>query len=346
MKKLLFLFVFTVMTGFCAMAQNTLMATLNHEGEVSVFYGVNAIKLANDAAVDGDIISLTGGTFKATTLTKAVTLRGTGVYPNEDAQTIATRITDDFYINIADTEHQLVIEGINFLNAFYNKCNIQNPLFRKCIFRTVYLSGAYSSTSLTSGTFINCYISELRSNLYYDCYQCTMSLINCFVNNIYENNGSPYNVYTCVNSIIGLKTGSSTNDISYSSFDNCIFFGKESDCGKLGISNNANNCVATGPGMEHIFDNFLVGGNTVVEDISAIFKDFDGTSYTDVSTFELTDEAARTYLCVDGSQVGIHGGSCPLDFVMPALRFTKCVVANKSTSDGKLSVDIEVEGIK
>ena len=86
MKKLLFLFVFTVMTGFCAMAQNTLMATLNHEGEVSVFYGVNAIKLANDAAVDGDIISLTGGTFKATTLTKAVTLRGTGVYPNEDAQ--------------------------------------------------------------------------------------------------------------------------------------------------------------------------------------------------------------------------------------------------------------------
>lgn len=343
MKKLLFLFVFTVMTGFCAMAQNTLMATLNHEGEVSVFYGVNAIKLANDAAVDGDIISLTGGTFKATTLTKAVTLRGTGVYPNEDAQTIATRITDDFTINIADKEHQLVIEGINFLNEFRNQCNIQNPLFRKCIFRDFVLA-TYSSYSVNSGTFINCFLSQISIHGYSS--SNSLSLINCFVNNIYENNGSPYNVYTCVNSIIGLKKGYSTNDISYSSFDNCIFFGKESDCGKLGISNNANNCVATGPGMEHIFDNFLVGGNTVVEDISAIFKDFDGTSYTDVSTFELTDEAARTYLCVDGSQVGIHGGSCPLDFVMPALRFTKCVVANKSTADGKLSVDIEVEGIK
>lgn len=345
MKKLLFLFVFIVMTDFCAMAQNTLMATLNHEGEVSVFYGVNAIKLANDAAADGDIISLTGGTFKATTLTKAVTLRGTGVYPNEDAQTIATRITDNFTIKVADTEHQLVIEGINFLNTFYNRCKIQNPLFRKCIFRDFVLNDDYNYYTVKSGTFINCFLSQIS------CYgnwnsSNSLSLINCFVNNINEQNYSDYNVYTCVNSIIGLKRDASTNDISYSSFDNCIFFGKESDCGKLGISNNANNCVATGPGMEHIFDNFLVGGNTVVDDITAIFKDFDGTSYTDVSTFELTDEAARTYLCVDGSQVGIHGGSCPLDFVMPALRFTKCVVANKSTADGKLSVDIEVEGIK
>lgn len=349
MKHSIFFLLFVVAT-LCASAQNTLMATLYHEGDISVFYGVNAIKLAHDAAVDGDIISLTGGTYNATTLTKEVTLRGTGVYPNEDAQTLATRITGDFYINInnSDTAHNLVIEGINFLNTFYNKGNITGCLFKKCIFRTINLSGSFSNTTsiIKSGTFINCYISELRSYAYYTAYQCTMSLVNCFVNNIYENNGNPYNVYSCDNCVIGLKRDYSTNDINYSSFDNCIFFGKENNCGKLAITNSVNNCLATGPGMSAIFDNFQVTNNTIVEDITSIFKDFNGTNYADNMTFELTDEAARTYLCADGSQIGLYGGTVPFDFVMPALKLVKCVVSNQSTPDGKISVDLEVEGIK
>ena len=98
--------------------------------------------------------------------------------------------------------------------------------------------------------------------------------------------------------------------------------------------------------MSAIFDNFQVTDNTIVEDITSIFKDFNGTNYADDLTFELTDEAARTYLCADGSQVGLYGGTVPFDFVMPALKLVKCVVSNQSTPDGKISVDLEVEGIK
>lgn len=343
MKHSIF-FLFFVVATLCASAQNTLMATLYHEGDISVFYGVNAIKLANDAAVDGDIISLTGGTYNGTTLTKAVTLRGTGVYPNEDAQTLATRITGDFFFNIAATEHKLIIEGINFLDRFWNQNNIDSCTFKKCIFRTIVINGSNNYT-IKSGTFINCYISELGTYGNYTS-QNTMSLINCFVNNIYEQNSSSNNYYRCVNCVIGLKRGFSTNDINYSSFDNCIFFGKENDCGKLAITNSVKNCLATGPGMSAIFDNFQVTDNTIVEDITSIFKDFNGTNYADNMTFELTDEAARTYLCADGSQIGLYGGTVPFDFVMPALKLVKCVVSNQSTPDGKIHVDLEVEGIK
>ncbi len=324
------------------MAQNTLMATLYHEGDISVFYGVDAIKLANDAAVDGDIISLTGGTYNGTTLTKAVTLRGTGVFPNEDAQTLATRISGDFSINIADTEHKLVIEGINFLNTFYNQHNIDSCTFKKCIFRKFNFS-YYTSLIFRSGTFINCYISELYTGSWG---QGSISLVNCFINEINEYNSSNYNVYTCDNCVIGLNRDGTTYEICYSSFNNCIFFGKENDCGKLGITNSVVNCLATGPGMSAIFDNFLVGSNTIIEDITTIFKDFNGTNYTENMTFELTDEAARTYLCADGSQIGLYGGTVPFDFGMPALKLVKCVVSNQSTPDGKIHVDLEVEGIK
>lgn len=349
MKHSIF-FLFFVVATLCASAQNTLMATLYHEGDISVFYGVDAIKLAHDAAVDGDIISLTGGTYNATTLTKEVTLRGTGVFPNEDAQTLATRITGDFHINInnSDTVHNLVIEGINFLNTFCNTNSIIGCLFKKCIFRTFELNYyGYSNRTLKLGTFINCYISELGTYGNSSAnHQNTMSLVNCFVNNIYEANSNNYNVYSCDNCVIGLKRDYCTNDICYSSFNNCIFFGKENNCGKLGVTNSVVNCLATGPGMSAIFDNFQVTDNTIVEDITSIFKDFNGTNYADNMTFELTDEAARTYLCADGSQIGLYGGTVPFDFCMPALKLVKCVVSNQSTPDGKISVDLEVEGIK
>jgi hypothetical protein len=77
---------------------------------------------------------------------------------------------------------------------------------------------------------------------------------------------------------------------------------------------------------------------------SSLFKTYTGGVITsnDEETFELTDEAKTTYLGSDGTQVGIYGGSLPFDPTPSNPQITKFNVASKSTADGKLSVDIQV----
>ncbi|MBQ8463977.1 MAG: hypothetical protein IJ544_07685 [Prevotella sp.] len=75
-----------------------------------------------------------------------------------------------------------------------------------------------------------------------------------------------------------------------------------------------------------------------------VFKTLTGTTYNDSETFELTDEASTTLLGIDGTQVGIYGGNMPFDSTPSNPQITKCNVAAKSTADGKLSVDITVNG--
>ena len=328
MKKLLFLFVFTVMTGFCAMAQNTLMATLDHEGQKSVFFGTNAIQQANDSAAAGDIITLSGGTFSGATLTKAVTLRGTGVYANDDAQLYPTIINGILYLNIADTEHQLLIEGLKITERLYLYRNISKPYIRKCIINTIYASSTYW---ISNGIFENCYIKD-RISCYLSC-----TFLNCYINNpnYWGSTDNRYEFFNCVIKAMHTST-------EYSHFSHCIFL----NTGALRATNVVYNCLAVGTGASNVYNNLNnVGQNYYVEDITTIFKEYDGTNYTDNITFELTDEAARTYVCPDGTQIGMYGGSCPFDFGMAALRLTKCVVSNRATEDGKINVDLEVKGV-
>ena len=79
MKK----FIFTLLTAIIAVcntnAQSSLVATLNHEGNISAYYGINALSEAHSAAVNGDIISLSSGSFTACNLYKAITIRGAGM---------------------------------------------------------------------------------------------------------------------------------------------------------------------------------------------------------------------------------------------------------------------------
>ena len=77
---------------------------------------------------------------------------------------------------------------------------------------------------------------------------------------------------------------------------------------------------------------------------ATLFKTYPGGSLglLDSETFELTDAAKTQYLGMDGTEVGIYGGNLPFDPTPSNPQITKCNVAAKSTADGKLSVDIEV----
>lgn len=82
-------------------------------------------------------------------------------------------------------------------------------------------------------------------------------------------------------------------------------------------------------------------GTSSADKIYALFKNYDG-NFNDATTFELTDEAKSLYKGDDGTEVGMYGGNMPFSARTNSPKVTKFNVAQKTTVDGKLSVDFEV----
>ena len=78
MKKFFISLVALVCAAMC-FAQSSRLATLSHDGKVTTFYGAFALRDAHDAASNGDVITLSSGTFNAVTIKKALTIRGAGM---------------------------------------------------------------------------------------------------------------------------------------------------------------------------------------------------------------------------------------------------------------------------
>ena len=92
----------------------TQTAMLKHGNNITAYYGLDAFIEANAAAQDGDIITLSSGTFSPTTITKAITLRGAGCVSDAELMTFPTTITGQVYASIPDVENTLTIEGVYF----------------------------------------------------------------------------------------------------------------------------------------------------------------------------------------------------------------------------------------
>ena len=337
MKKLfslMLLFVATVLTNN-AFAQGSLLATLNHEGTISTFYGSQAWKNAHDAAANGDVITLSSGTFVAVNITKAITVRGAGMGIDSTAVSEPTVITGDFTINIAEPgSNRLTLEGIYSNHGIYYNTVI-NPLFLKCRLSKIAASGS-GSRILRDASFIHCRIASglsLSEN-------CSASCINSVIQNPYSSSSSSSN-FEFINSILIITNN--LNGIQSSSFKNCIIKGTGHEVSdKIQSSCTAYNCVGFGYGGMYKY--ITNATNKIVTDFATLFKTYTGAALDnlDSETFELTDAAKTQYLGVDGTEVGIYGGNLPFDPTPSNPQITKCNVAAKSTADGKLSVDIEV----
>ena len=338
MKKNLVLIALMLMTCIGTFAQSSLIATLSHDGEIKAYYGVDALKEAHEAAATGDVITLTGGTFNATTISKAITLRGAGMLADLNANTYPTIISGSIYFSVSDQEHRLTIEGVKFLNDVSISATLYRPYFQKCIFSRICLNS--SSTKLSFATFLNCYINGWSQTW-------VSAQINnsTFINSYVWLPSSTYNTMVFTNCII--RCGSTVEGLSNSTVTNSIFVSTStSDVGTINSNNVLYGCLATGSNISNIFNNQTVGSNTIVADITKVFKEYTGNNYRDDISFALTEEAATTYLGTDNTQVGMFGGPLPFDPLISTLRITKCNVASKSTVDGMLSVDIEVSGVE
>ena len=328
--RLMMLFVAAVLTNN-VFAQGSLLATLNHEGTISTFYGAQAWKNAHDAAANGDVITLSSGTFVAVNITKAITVRGAGMGIDSTAVSEPTVITGDFTINIAEPgSNRLTLEGI-YSNHTIRYTNVVNPLFLKCRLKKVtYYDGG--SSVLKDASFIHCRIAEdfdLVTN-------CSASCVNSVIQAPYSSNSSSSN-FEFINCCLIGDMGS----VKSSSFKNCII-SDNVNSHYISSSCTAYNCVCLT--ANNYFRDITNATNKSLTEYATLFKTYTGAALNnlDSETFELTDAAKAQYLGADGTEVGIYGGNLPFDPTPSNPQITKCNVAAKSTADGKLSVDIEV----
>ena len=313
-------------------AQTALIATLLHEGEISAFYGANALKEAYNAAVANDIITLSSGSFSAVDIDKELTIRGAGMEPNAVTGTEPTILVGDF-----DVYKTITLEGIYSDNVIEVRRNstadIQSSAFIKCRIKHVKMES--SSENLT---FMNCRITfEIISENYSNSCICINSIIRNACD--YRTYDTKFNLSNCT--IYTLNENNNNFKLRNSYLSNCIIIGAND---ALDATNQVyNSVVVTENGNTNALDNVTNSTNTVVGGYANLFETFTGT-VNDSEKFILKEEARKKYLGLDGTEVGIYGGSLPFDPTTSNPQITKCNVASKSTVDGKLSVDIEVNG--
>ena len=332
-------------------AQSSLVATLTHNGTTTAYYNAEALVDAHAAAEDGDIITLSSGTFTATNITKAVTIRGAGMMTDNESGTTPTYLQGNFSIGVpADKEGGVVIEGIrNTATVTFTTSMKKAPVFLKSYLGSINMySTNYSNTdiiisncviasSLTlhyncnqHATIDNSYINRLDTNGKYTVNygNISASLTNCILNNYNKNLMSVYQNET-------LQQLTMRNSI--------IRNVAESDGVKVipDASQQFFNCVCTESGNTTFFSNMAAaaGNAYATEDIFAMTPDASSIS---TETMKLTTSAAATYRGSDGTQVGIYGGAAPFSST-PSNPRVGAFHVNTSKVNDKLNVTITVE---
>ncbi len=347
MRKNLLMLAVILLTAVMAHAETgqTVTATLNHEGNVATYTGGNGLRDALNAAVDGDAIVLSPGTFNAVDINKVVTLRGAGAttlsMPGDSIKpTEATYITGNLSVNISSTEGQLTIEGCEFNNSVYfSKAPSVDVFKSRFADLTVY-------KNVASISFTHCLINKFGHDLnehttlvntvaYFTYFNPFINALNCVLI------GSYYGTFTYYSSAAG--GGQLTNCI--------LTFDKDPGSGSIYLSSNcvAYNCVAClnssynrWSSFKDFFKYSYNGTNQVINGVTL----FNNEDAVPVYPFYLTEEAQKTYLGNDGTQVGVHGGALPIDPIPDNLLVTKCNIAPKTTPTGKLSIEIQVSTAK
>lgn len=330
MKKLLLTLTLALFGLNAMMAQSSLVATLSHEGNVSLFYGYNAFVDAMAAADHGDVITLSSGLFASTDITKAVTIRGAAMADDPVKGILKTEINGGLDIRIPDETNgeTLTMEYFFVGNIYNNSKNLQSPKFLHLRVGNIndYSGGACMINALFSG--IDCVGTIISS-------ASSITVVNSLIKDVYYDDSSRQR--NIINSVIyALGSAYSSSTKKYINFKNCIFTNSSI---VLDGSNSCDHCLAiVENGNADIFANIVGGTNWTVNSSSEIF--------TGEDNYVLTPTAAQTYLGTDGTQVGIWGGSMPWTTTADNPSITKCQVAPRSTADGKLSVEIEVSGVQ
>lgn len=337
----MFLMLIAVAVGtLSGFAQSDLVATLSHGSNLSTYYGADALSEAYTAAAEGDLITLSPGTFNAVNIEKAITVRGAGMQPMEGNGYVPTQIGGNFNITVPSSSSSvLTLEGIQCLEyVIMNGENLAPINIFRCRFEG--LRGDGVNMNAISSKFGYLYSSfDIGGNTILNCQ-------NCIIVDTNSQGHSVGNTAKIIASNCVVGSPSEHNTIEYCVFKNSIIAAYYN----LSSTNSAQNCI--GINMSYapdVFENIVGASNVMIEGsgetaYSKVFKTLKGVTLTltPSETYELTPTAAATYLGDDGKQVGIYGGTNPFD-PTPSNPQIKKFTVDSSVNSGKLSVKINVE---
>lgn len=325
MKKLFSLLAMLTAIVLTAGAQSMQVATLSHDGTITSYTSADALRRAYEAAVDGDVITLSSGVFNSVSFEKRITVRGAGmgVKVNDTDPYIEPTIIKGSLKIVADgsPENCFRMEGVLCPDRVYFQ-GLINSQFSKCKFMDIDYSAGYGG--FTDVTFINC-VFEKGSF----CYNSSMNFYGCYFNDISFNINSLYALTNCI-----LEVSAYNKPVNVCVLKNSIAIKKGGDDWRGDCSQAYNTvCVGNLSNDCDLYKALQQNNGTVLPKDTQLFKE--GTFY------QLTDEGKK-YLGGDGTEVGIYGGSLPFDPTPTNPQIVKFNVAPKTTADGKLSIDIEV----
>ena len=305
-------------------------AILQNGDNAQIFYGADALIEAVAAAPDkGATITLSSGTFNAAEITKSVSIYGAGwttetTNPTSTGSDNSLKETCIQGITTISAAGGIHMESLKFDGNLAVTSAIDGLDFVKCMWWIKDLSFAEQNDNVT---FTRCVIRAVMRKLHNVLFQnCWMYFNNSFTNYSAESNvilnhchlNSAYNAinnngarFRCINSTV--FTYDYRNPVQVYQF--CAM-----------STSNLNGYVGSS-------DNWLYTS-------TSIFTRYDFNNYLDDYNYELTEEAAATYIGNDGTQVGLHGGNFPWNHT-PATPFVKDL---KLTIDGtQLKVNYNAE---
>lgn len=336
MSAALFVLLLSVAGMKNAFAQNQ-VATLQHNDTITgSFYGSEALSSASNAAVSGDIITLSSGTFNATSLNKGgLTIRGAGCMYDTLTNIQPTIISGN--LAIAGGTNNISFEGIWFTGtvtsyaypgSFGPSYPTDNISFLKCFINEVKSSN--NGLVRYNWQFANCLFNFNPDAKFHG-----MSFINSVVRMNKYQHVDEFNLTTVHNSVVLFDEGIPVNNMiannsvfvtdSEHNISNCIFY----------------NCIGIKLGETLLFEGQSNQTNMVANDYTDVFETFTGT-ISNTNCYELNEDVATSFLGQDGTEIGIYGGMMPYNPRPSYMIIKRCNVAPRSTVDGKLSVDIEI----
>lgn len=319
-KSMTLFMVFFVCAVSNVKAQDVVVATLQSGNDVQVFYGATGLQKAVEAAVDGDQISLSGGTFNTCTINKPLKIYGAGGFVQDAANNrYKTILNGDFTIELPEGAKGMYIEGIYTSNTINVKGVIEEMTLKRSHVNFLRLS----ECETTNCNIVNCEIPIFCPDAHSKNLTLRNSAYNFRANNAADAN---LNIINCI------QTQGDNGYPTAAVYKNSIIV-NQSKSPYISYYYTAYYSYGYAPSNSAILENCI--SNVQYKDIMV-----SNTFY------ELKDEWKEKLIGDDGTEMGIYGGTTPFTNVPSNPQITSKEIARQSDANGKLAVKIVVEAQK
>lgn len=300
-KTLLTACLFMLAVG--ANAANDGKAILHHDKKPTAIYDADKLSDALSAAVAGDTIYLSAGTFPTFTLEKAITIKGAGTN---------TKISNGVTIDIAGTPTltAALLDAVEVNGAVSVASDMTNFLIKMV-----------KTTDLQFANNLN--TNALVDRCHLDKFTITSAMTDFYVRNTYIGNLTSTSLKFNKCNFINCRIQGDWNKAA----------GRFINCELSRIGNDYLTIKSSILSYSLVYSRFIgVDASTYQEKV--YFDDNNGWLSVD-------DRRNKGYICKDGSVVGVEGGKTPYSLTPSGPKETSSTV-KVSDSEKKLNVSITV----